>query len=810
MILPKMAGIIGALFAGLIGVLVSLTGSDARSVLNETNASVEALLQELDHSDPEQRQKALNALSELGPNATDAVPQLIAIVKDTTEERMVRVYANHALGRIGIGDDRAASALEDVAKNEQGLVRDAAIIALGWLGPNTEAFLRSVLEDGDPSAQRSAAQALGRIGPAQPETVTALLRALMAGDSEVQRKTATALGSAKAALLPALNGLIDYVARDPATTDANARFKAAAGLEDLAATARTLPNAATFLPTLRRARDILVSDADERLEKNAKNIEPVISLIEMKSQMHPPKIQQHSLLGNNYILYSLYFVLFYLLIIICIIVLLFISPESLLRIQTVLGPVDASSSNNRRKLTIGRFFWLGALTAHPRVLDAWVARRLPIARARFETSETVSQLGPRVPLPVLLGNQLVENFQAATLRPIFCSSLSFLLIHGEGGIGKTSLACQIGRWAISSDPENRVSAHPMLPILIDDDLEEQEGVPFLAAINRRLQHLVDSPAQIPGDLLLALLRSRRVLVIVDRFSELNMATRRMVQPDSLAFPVNALIVTSRLKENLGIELALLRPLSIYPDKLSVFLIDYLKCMGKADPITDDILSEARRNLAFLVQDTPITVLLAKLYAEQLVYLIEVAAGDLQKLPRSIPELMLKYVSLLNESIGEDKVPTHKVHADLKLICSASMQHGFYPAAAPIDRLLQVLGGPDAESRLAYIQDRLCLTVAVDPPGYALRLRLDPLAELLSALHVSETYASDSEAWFALFDSLKGQPLERPANGGFIRALASVCRNYRDEHHLSDFAVDSVEMFAAWLKPSSEVNPTEAR
>ncbi len=415
------------------------------------------------------------------------------------------------------------------------------------------------------------------------------------------------------------------------------------------------------------------------------------------------------------------------------------------------------------------------------------------------------QLGPRIPLPVAVGDQLIEDFGPETLRPLFNSTLIYLLIHGEGGIGKTSLACQIARWAISMEPTSRLTPRPMIPVVIDDNVEDYGATPFLDAINRRLQYLIDSPEPIAHHLLLALLRSRRVLVIVDRFSELNPTTRRMIEPHSPVFPVNALVVTSRLSEDFGIDVTSLRPFAISPERLSIFLLDYLKSVGKADLITDQLLSEARQNLAALVQDTPVTVLLAKLYADQLVHLITTGARNLDSLPRSIPELMLKYVNLINDSIRDDRLPAHKVHGDLKAISWESIQAGFYPSAVRITRLLEVLGGPDAESRLAYVHDRLSLTVTIDPPGDALRLRLDPLAEFLAALHISETYASDAEDWFALFDSIRGQPPERPANGGFIRALASACSHYRDELRLPEYVLDSVGLFAGWLAPATDAS-----
>ena len=44
-----------------------------------------------------------------------------------------------------------------------------------------------------------------------------------------------------------------------------------------------------------------------------------------------------------------------------------------------------------------------------------------------------------------------------------CAAARCLLIHGEGGAGKTSLACQIARWAIGNDGSQQLAGHAMFP-----------------------------------------------------------------------------------------------------------------------------------------------------------------------------------------------------------------------------------------------------------------------------------------------------------------------------------------------------------
>jgi hypothetical protein len=100
-------------------------------------------------------------------------------------------------------------------------------------------------------------------------------------------------------------------------------------------------------------------------------------------------------------------------------------------------------------------------------------------------------------------------------------------------------------------------------VLLEQDLENKIGEghhPFLDAIRGELWALVNAENPIPEELL-QLLRRRRVLVILDHFSELHEATRKEIRPGHPEFPVNAFVVTSRLEEQLdGVPKTTIRPL----------------------------------------------------------------------------------------------------------------------------------------------------------------------------------------------------------------------------------------------------------
>src|SRR5207247_367539 len=141
------------------------------------------------------------------------------------------------------------------------------------------------------------------------------------------------------------------------------------------------------------------------------------------------------------------------------------------------------------------------------------------------------------------------------------------------------------------------------------------------------------------ELLLELLRKRRVLVIVDSLSELNETTRKRVRPAQADFPVAALVVTSRLEEDLGgAAKTIIKPLRLKSDRLSTFMDRYLSQRGKRELFEDEEYFEACRRLSQIVGEREITVLIARMYAEQIIAAKEQSTD--RDLPRNLPDLML--------------------------------------------------------------------------------------------------------------------------------------------------------------------------
>jgi hypothetical protein len=192
-------------------------------------------------------------------------------------------------------------------------------------------------------------------------------------------------------------------------------------------------------------------------------------------------------------------------------VLLFRAPIWILAINDALKPYTdfvvpflGINVPLRSLLLIGWFHY------HPRVLDAWVAQHLTVAQQQFRQKPTVSARQTWIPLPVVLNGTTLPQLQGSDLQSTFSTQRSRLVILGEGGIGKTSLACQIGQWAMAPDPAARLCPHPMLPILLEEPFTSAGETPgtakFLTALQGQLQSLIDASEPVNLVLIERLLR----------------------------------------------------------------------------------------------------------------------------------------------------------------------------------------------------------------------------------------------------------------------------------------------------------------
>jgi len=390
-------------------------------------------------------------------------------------------------------------------------------------------------------------------------------------------------------------------------------------------------------------------------------------------------------------------------------------------------------------------------TYTPADLQRWVEHHQPQLSGAFLGLPSVQARQVHVPLDVCLtpaGAAVTEG--PRLLRPEDLESLlakagsHVLLLSGDGGAGKTSLAFAIARWWLEGEPGGVVR----LPVLIETALGSQETVADRVRSWLRNQLAGAGENDLAPELIKALLAAKRLIPIVDHLSELTPAAREHLLA---ALPLGLVLVTSRSDDDGFRERPLSRivPQRIAVERLQAFFLDYLRRKGQGEALSDDDLMPAQAQLKRIVGDKPITVLLAQMFIDDVI-----ANREQGLLAGSVPELMLSYVRRLDTPADpalrrrEGLEITEKlVQRSLRVVALASHRQG-----KPGEPLFQPLEFSDALARSALMAEEpaglgLSRDQAEALLGYLIELRLllqpgaavgrlrfplDPLADHLAA------------------------------------------------------------------------------
>ncbi|MBW4632895.1 MAG: HEAT repeat domain-containing protein [Iphinoe sp. HA4291-MV1] len=708
------------------------------------------------------RLEAHDALVSIG---SPAVPALIEALKNP--DCNIRWRAAWVLGDMASEANAAVGALAEALQDEDAQVRMYAVLALGEIGASAKPAVPSLmtaLQDREEYVRIYAALALKRLGGEAKVAVPSLVHALKDKNPRVRKNAALALGamgseatSAVADIIPLLNDGEYYV-----------RYAAVKGLAGIIGSyqdiADKLPSAklTKVISDFEKVLKILEENQDKFTELDTAEIRRPLEALKAQKETRLFDRAGEWLLKHKLLLgIAAYMTLLPAL---CLIM-LWVAPLWLLKINNALKSyTDVSLPFVSINLPLRYVLFVGWFHYHPRVLDAWVGKYIHSVREQFPKKDTVSSRATYIPIPVVLDGNTVVQLAPENLRPTFEKKRSCLVIWGEGGVGKTSLACQIARWAMlpkgaaqganAETKEQRLCEHLMLPVLLEEEFRVVEGKSsLLEAIRGQLQALIDEPEPIHVELLKQLLIKKRIIIIVDRFSELNATTREAIQPESPEFSVNALVITSRIEEKLGrVNKTTIKPLRIEANKLSSFMEAYLMQYGKRDAFTDQEFFDACSRLSLMVGQRDITVLLAKLYAEQLIA-TKVGTQNTVSLPENIPSLMLGYLNELNRDVTVDKLDDRTVHQDAKVLAWECLQASYQPGNAKRTEAIAVLatqGIDNAEAHLDYLENRLHLIQTIGSAKDQFRFCLDPLAEYLAALYVVEIYSNNDGKWRSQF------------------------------------------------------------
>jgi HEAT repeat protein len=720
-------------------------------------------------------QQALHAHSELTKGQTDAIHKLQRAMAATLAE----IHA-------GPANTAPADALLALVEQNDNETVQAAIYALGVLGPRPEIQDRSLpiirqLDSGDPAVRQVTAYALGRIHSLkyQAESLMALQRALGDDGPQVREAASQAIEqfdpNNSFITVPALTAAIK------GEDDPNVRAALAKTIGSV--TQKRIPPVGA---EDRKVAIRVLSDADSGLKTTLSALSPSdSSYVPMANALVAVRQSEISIRGSwirnaftNHPAISTTVVAYLVWVGICLLVLR-IWPLKILSWNKLLGrivdlDIPLPLPVGHLKIPLRHALFIGLLNYHTRVLNAWVDAHAGSVRQSLLQRQTVRERQIYVPLPVSIRTS--HTIRVSTLKPEdlreTCDQDRWCIrILGEGGSGKTSLACKLAFWCLAAESDQRISGHHRsLPVLLEPGnmVAVELGTSLSEAVRSQLRATARSADAIDPELYEKLIRTRRVVVLLDGASEMTVFTKQGSGKLEETFPACALIVTARNTDLFGEGgYTDILPQRIDSDHLLPFMNIYLAHLSVE--VDDSRLYEACRRLSLMVgKERGITPLLAQMYARTLVRIPDLTSLNSQ-LPTSVPELMLTYLEVINRAGPGGQFDDMQVQRASKRLAWECIRDTYRPGRGSKE---QILYGDDPErisaDLFSYLEHGLRLVDTV--AGASFQFVLDPLAEYFAAIYLLEHTRAEQTAWMLLLESLDHASTSGKETLGFLLAL----------------------------------------
>ncbi len=694
------------------------TLADAVNILNQVATNSQ--------DDPTVRNAAIGALGTRARDLRDIMASraLIAVVLDDSQQVNVRQSA--ASATVGVGPLETAVGLETAMEVESlvGLVKNS---------------------QQDTQLRAAVIRMLGTTDQ-EPDAVVAVLASLAKDKneiSEVRASSLDALGRKGAAAVRYFNVLFDRLSEE------SLQYSAATGLANLAPSlsAEQLEN---VLSAVRKNPKLAQIQGMDGVRLDAK-IKGVINSLQKRAPATEtsPWWKQH---WRWPLVSSLW---------ISLLVLFWLWPLGLVKLYNWIAGSEASKASwVPRAVSVASAGLLPALAKHPRTLSAWARQHLQKHHERFNLEDTVRQSSQYIPLPLRRkcrgAEVLIKEPTAGDIRAELARNRSVLQLIGEGGAGKTTLAVQIGHWAIEGN-----GSHPILPLLIEEDTKDLLGV-----IRRNLQGWVGE--ELKSDFVKALLERGFLLPIVDRLSERSAETQEYIRTIHGSIAVGVMAVTTRRPINFegGDQVRLyLQPLK--EENIAHFITGLLTLQPPPSPFPNlsssaEFLGRFAKVIRLGEKEVDVTPLLVKLYVDRAVE-AKRAGASLDDLPGSIPDLHFAYLRHVNpQDLGAaNRLSNEAMLRAAESLGVLSLGDDFVPKEFLKSKARTTLGDLDRDDPskldpIARLIENGVLREDEMGTDSLLRFTLDPTAEFLAASALAKECSTDIAKWKALLADLHGR------------------------------------------------------
>lgn len=406
--------------------------------------------------------------------------------------------------------------------------------------------------------------------------------------------------------------------------------------------------------------------------------------------------------------------------------------------------------------TANAIFVIPTLVKQSRVLDSWIKSNKKNIVNQYLSEETVKKHLNYVSLPIALDSltgRQIDKPSPDELSGFFRQKRTSIEILGIGGVGKTTLAVNIGLWGIKSGSRASINKYMMLPIIIEEECDDIFNV-----IKRKVRGMTGNI--IEDEFLMALLKKKRLLIIIDALSERSDEMQKNVKTIYGNFDINALIITSRSK--LGIES--FDNILIYPKAMNAEkVLDYINDAFSRQNVPELQIELNKARLLekilslFSIRDdeVPIIPILIEIVLNRVVEAIKEKnfTQVLNELPSSIPEVYSDYLLRVNPATGQNIYNDEEVLLGSEVIAEASLGFDFVPKDISFsivsESLKQIDFSSDGDLSQRLIDNGILLKRRYANDNF-IRFNLDPLAEYLAAIRKAKNCAQNEDKWRELY------------------------------------------------------------
>ncbi|HEV7643896.1 MAG TPA: hypothetical protein VGO50_08160 [Pyrinomonadaceae bacterium] len=545
---------------------------------------------------------------------------------------------------------------------------------------------------------------------------------------------------------------------------------------------------------LREAEKVLLTNDKDQVQENARDIQD--SLKSLDSAWWEKKVWRPLYYTLPYLLP----VAFYLLLLTACLIVLWLKPILIFRINQKLlhFPLEQKvpmlgyfTAPFRYFLLVGFFYY------SRRVLDAWIQKYQGNINTGFLNRGVVAERQTHIPIPVKVNDKRLAELSPEDLKPFFKTSATFIMISGDGGVGKTSHACSIAKWGMGADEDKRLCRHILLPIMIEQGnrLLNAGASNIVENIARmQIERYTEQSSPLSPELLRKLIERKRLLIIIDGFSEMPREIRDQILRNLSDLSATAVILTSRNYENIEDFFPQnIRPMKIEGNFLSSFLDSYLTVRNVRDEFDTEFFDMCE-HLSRMTPDRGITPLFVKLFAD-----LSIASKiddrprekEEEEFPQNIPDLIYYYINYLNRS-SDKEIRDEEVHLAARITAWHCLKKTYSPSLAAREDVFQELGGDEkATAQLAYLEEKLRLISIVGVERDEIRFSLEPLAEYLASFQLIKILGDKERDWERFFADLARQGENIQEQKGFVYSLQECCAT-KYQASVPDFVPDELK------------------